>query len=361
VVDDAALDDASRRAATDPGAFWRLIAGLPEQAAEAWDAGRAWASTAALRTPRRVVVAGMGGSAIGAEIVATIAAGRSATPIEVVRGYELPAVDAETLVVACSFSGNTEEVLAVFDEAAAGPATRLAITTGGELAARAARDGVPTFTFGFDGPPRAALGYGTFPLLAILRAAGALDVDDREVDASLEALRTGRDEWGPSVATGSNLAKQIAGRISGRVAVVLGAGVLRVAATRWAGEIAENASQWAFPLALPEADHNLVVGFARPRAGVEQLHAVLLDGPVVYERNRRRVQLTADELDRAGVSQQVVAVEGTAALEAVLRAGYLGDWVSYYLALLNGVDPLDIAPIDRVKAALGGGERASTA
>ncbi|MXZ63856.1 MAG: bifunctional phosphoglucose/phosphomannose isomerase [Chloroflexi bacterium] len=350
--DDAALDDAARRAAIDPGSFGQLVAGLPEQAAEAWDAGHEWASSLTLPEPRRVVVAGMGGSAIGAEMVAALGSSRTTTPIEVLRDYTPPAMDADSLFVACSFSGNTEEVLAAFDAAGTLGATRVAVTTGGKLGKRAAEAGVPTFSFTFAGPPRTALGYGVLPLLALLRATGVLAVDDHEVAEAIKLLKRCSEAAHPDVPTSSNSPKQIARRLAGRIPVVVGPGMLRVAASRWAGVIPENASQWALSAELPELDHNLVAGFALPAAAVDQLHVVLLDGNGVHPRNRRRVEITAEELGRAGVSCEVVYVEGSGGLDSVLHAAYIGDWVSYYLALLNGVDPFEVAPIDRVKAAL---------
>lgn len=352
---DAAPERADVGAGGDTGAaaFAALVAGLPEQAAEAWDAGRAWTSALApMPPPRRVVCAGMGGSAVGAGIVATLAASRSATPVEVVRDYEPPALDGASLFVACSFSGETEEVLAAWEAAAVAGAARAAITTGGTLARLAARDGAPAFAFRFGGPPRTALGWGVFPLLALLRRAGALALGDGEAAAAIAALADCRDASAPHAPAPDNEARRLAGRLAGGAPVVFGAGALRVAAGRWAAQIAENAGQWAFAEALPEADHNLVAGFARPPEAARLLRAVLLDAPSSHPRHRRRVALTARELERAGVPREVVHVEGAGVLDTALRASYLGDWVSYYLALANGTDPLDVAPIDRVKAAL---------
>ena len=356
--DDAVLDDAARRDAIDPGAFRDLVAGLPGQAAEAWDAGREWAGSLTLAAPRRVVFAGMGGSAIGAEIVTALASTRTTTPIEVLRDYTPPALDADSLFVACSFSGNTEEVLAAFEAAGKQGATRLAVTTGGKLGDAAARAGVPAFTFAFDGPPRTALGYSALPLVAVLRAVDIEVIDDDVVAAAIELLDRCSKAASPAVPEASNLPKQIARRLAGRVPVVVGPGVLRVAASRWAGVIPENASQWALSAELPEVDHNLVAGFALPSEALERLHVVLLDGPGLHARNRRRVAVTGDELQHAGVSCEVVHIEGSGGLDSVLHAAYIGDWVSYYLALLNGVDPFEVVPIDRVKAALAAHEDA---
>ena len=174
------------------------------------------------------------------------------------------------------------------------------------------------------------------------------------VEGALRGLEQSRDAWGPDTPIDSNLAKQIATRVHGRLPLIVGADVLAVAARRWAGDILENAKQWAFAAALPEADHNLLVGFGRPPEASRHLHALLLDGPVVHARNRLRVELTARELDDAGVSHEVVELAGEHPLEALLRACSLGSWVSYYLALLNGVDPLLTPELDRFKEAMAG-------
>ena len=350
------LDDPAKRTAIDPTGFHDLIAALPVQAEDAWDAGSAWEPPAALERPRRVVVLGLGGSAIGADVVATFAATRSPTPIDIVRGYSLPAVDEGTLVVGCSFSGNTEEVLSAFAEAGATSASRLALTTGGELAALAEREGVACFRYAWDGPPRSSIGYGVFALLAILRQLGAVEVDDDEVAAAVASLREAADRWRPEVRTTDNLAKQIAARAEGRATVVFGADALAVAATRWAGQLAENAKQWALAASLPEADHNLIEGFAGPEGAREALRVLLLDSAASHPRTRRRVQLTAFALEDAGVRAEVVETHGEGLLGEIMTAAYLGDWVSYYLAVLNGVDPLPTKRLERLKSAMADAE-----
>ena len=346
------LDEPGLYPRLDPGEVRHLIAALPEQARTAWGAGQEWEIPASLHTPRRVVVVGMGGSAIGADVVAALAARSSVVPVQVQRGYTPPVTDEDTLVVACSFSGETEETLAAFG--GGGPAMRLAIGTGGALAAMAAERGYALFRYAWDGPPRTAFAYGLFPLLAILRRLGAITIADEDVELALEGLAASMRNWEPGVPEDRNQAKRLAVRVAGRAPVVIGAGFLAVAATRWAAQVNESAGQWAFAAALPEVDHNLIVGFGAPSELREQLHALLLDAAPVHDRNRLRVRLTAQRLEDAGVSHDVVLVGGETMFDSLLRACYLGDWVSLYLAMLNEVDPLAIRPIDEVKAALSG-------
>ncbi|MEX2373754.1 MAG: SIS domain-containing protein, partial [Dehalococcoidia bacterium] len=164
----AKLDDAALRERVDPSSFHRLLEALPQQARDAWALGQR-AELPSMPSPRRVLLAGLGGSAIGADVVATLAADLCPIPVHVVRNYHLPPLTAETLVILCSFSGNTEETLEAFDAVAASDASGIAITTGGLLARRAADAGMPVITYAWDGPPRTGLGFGVFIPLAILR------------------------------------------------------------------------------------------------------------------------------------------------------------------------------------------------
>ncbi len=354
------LDDPGLYSRLDPAGMRHLIAALPRQAREAWAAGQAWELPAGFRTPRRVVVVGVGGSAIGADVVASLAASVSNVPVQVQRAYAAPVTDDETLVVACSFSGETEETLAALAGARDGPGMRLAITTGGRLAEMANDLGYPQFNYRWDGPPRTAFAYGLFPLLAILKRLDAMPIADGAVERAIEGLDAAAGEWGIQAPEHSsetpNIAKQLARTLAGRIPVIIGVDFLEISARRWAADLNENAKQWAFHEALPEADHNLVSGLGAPAAARDLLHVVLLDSFAVHERNRLRARLTAQLLTEAGIAHTEVSADGGNGaqdmLEATLRACYLGDWVSLYLAMLNEVDPAPIEAIDALKASL---------
>lgn len=348
----SALDDPRLYERLDPSGMRGLIAALPDQAREAWTAGREWEIPPSFSRPARVVVVGVGGSAIGADVVATMAERTSAVPVQVHRGYAPPVCDEGTLVVACSFSGETEEALAAFQGTLGEPGMRLAIGTGGRLGEIAQRAGHPLFRYRWDGPPRTAFAFGLLPLLAILERLDAIPLERDDGERALDGLSAAAKEWGIDVPQRTNPAKQIAARIAGRLPVIIGAGFLDVAARRWAAAVNENAKQWAFHAALPEANHNLVAGLETPATARDQLCVLLLDSAALSDRNRERVRLTAGLLAAAGIGHQTVPVEGGRMLEVVLRACYLGDWVSLYLAMLNEVDPFTTAHIDALKAAL---------
>ncbi|MQC27955.1 MAG: hypothetical protein DWG74_02600 [Chloroflexi bacterium] len=340
-------------ASFDPSDMRARIAGLPGHARSAWDRGSAWPLPAGLQTPpSRVLILAVGGSAIGGDVVATLASSTTTIPIQLVRNYRLPPLDEHTLVVACSFSGETEEAIAAFGAALAVPGPRLAITTGGALATLAASAGAPVFSYQFDGPPRSALGHGIFALLAILSRAGVLPVDDSAVASTFRGLEQDAARFAPSVAAADNEAKALATWIHGRLPLIVGADFLEVAARRWAGQISENAKQWAFAGALPELNHNLIMGIGSPEFARRHFRAILLDAEPVHARNRLRVQLTAREFHAVDIATRTLTIPGDSALETIARASYLGDWVSFYLAMLNGADPWTVEPIARLKSAL---------
>lgn len=343
------LDDPQTYARLDPDGMGWLIAELGDQVREAWATGRDWSVPASFTTPTRVVVVGMGGSAIGADIASTLARISSPIAVEVIRNYTAPPAATGTLVIASSVSGNTEETLAAYEVARAGPGRHLAITTGGHLADL---DG-PCLTYEWGFHPRAALGWGLMPLAAVLTQLGVLAIADAEVDAATATLDANSAAWGTEVPAAENRAKQIALRLRGRLPVIVGTDFLEVAARRWAGQLQENAKQWAFSAALPEMNHNFINGFGLPSTGTEQLQVEFLDTPAAHERNRRRVELTGRSLDEASVANEVVLTDGAGPLATILAAAHLGDWVSYYLAMLNEVDPSDTSPIETFKERMG--------
>jgi len=343
------LEDEALRARVDPSGFHALLAALPQQARNAWRLGLD-AALPEIPKPSRVLLAGLGGSAIGADVAATLAGEACPTPVHVVRNYHLPPLTPDTLVILSSFSGNTEETLSAFEQVRAAGAQGIAITTGGQLGRQAAAAGVPVIAYEWNGPPRTGLGFGVFIPLAILRRLGVLEITDAEVEAGLETLERATAAYGLEPA--SNRAKMLASWLHGGVPAIIGADMLEVAARRWAGEMSENAKQVAAAYGIPEFNHNQLEAAARAGADVGPLRFVLLDAPTVHPRNRLRVNQTAEMLLAAGRQVQIASAGGDTPIEAILASCALGSWTSYYLGLLREVDPAPLTVMDRLKRVL---------
>jgi len=335
-------------AKVDPARFHALLEALPQQARDAWALGQSWPLPPAFRTPARVVLLGLGGSAAGGDVVTALAGLSGCVPVEIVRNYRAPRVDADTLVVACSFSGNTEEVVEAFASTLDTPGgMRLAITTGGRLAALAAERAVPLISYAWDGPPRTAFGYSLFTLLGVLARLQVLPITDAEVEAALGGIDDATKHYGLS--TTPNEAKQAAILFGKRLPVIIGTDFLEVAARRFAAEVSENAKQWAFAAALPEFNHNMLQSLGSPGGMPHAIAPIILDSPAAHPRNRVRAAESLQFLLDVHARAQIVDVGGATPLEAIVRATTFASWASYYLALLQGADPMPVEVIDLLK------------
>jgi glucose/mannose-6-phosphate isomerase len=309
------------------------------------------AAIKACDTPGGVIVAGMGGSAVGGRLAAGAIGPRLHRPLVVTDGYALPGwAGQDTLVLCSSYSGTTEETLAAYDDAGTRGAPRIAVTTGGPLAERARRDGVPVIPVPGGFQPRAAVGYSLVSALEAAAICGAAPSLRDEVEAAAALAETLAAEWGPDGAEDGE-AKALARRLRGTVPVIAGAELAAPAAYRWKCQINENAGQPAFASALPEMDHNEAVGW--PAAGgFGRFSAVFLEDPGNHPRNRLRSELTAEQAAAGAVVVERVTARGETATERLVSLVLLGDLVSLYLAVLRGEDPASIPPIDQLKAAL---------
>ncbi len=347
----------------EPGLYSLDASGMLDHAAalgaellKGWEASEDLELPVGAERATSVVVAGMGGSATGGDYFAALCAQSAEVPVSVVRGYALPNfVSDRTLVVISSYSGNTEESLSCYDDAWKRGAMVLAVTTGGQLVERARADGVPVFTLTYRSAPRAALPHSLAPLLRLGARLKLIPVDHPEVAATAtlhDAFVT--REIGVDVPAGRNAAKQLAEALAGRLPMVLGAEHLAPVASRFKNQLAENGKTLGAADVLPEADHNLIVGLATAGSAGANLSLVTLDSELYDERVQRRFDVTAGLFEESGVPVHRIRVAGQRALEQIVVGTAWGDYVSCYLALLNGIDPGPVPQIDRLKAALAG-------
>jgi glucose/mannose-6-phosphate isomerase len=337
----------------DPAEMRERIRELPQQCLKAWEQALSFKLPRPYSNIDRVVILGMGGSAIGGDLLNSLASLECKTPISVFRDYNLPHfVDANTLVIASSYSGMTEETLSAFDQALATPARKLVITTGGKLKAVAEQNKIPVLTIDYKAPPRAALAHSFVPLLGICQNLGIVSDKSKDVAEMAQILRdlqTTIDENSPLQ---SNPAKQLAAKLHSHLAVIYGAGFVATAAQRWKTQINENSKAWAFYEIFPELNHNAVVGYEFPADLAQKLFVVFLRSPRLHPRTLLRYKLTAEMLSNAKVSYEIVEAKGESALSQMMSLVYFGDWVSYYLALLNETDPYPVKIIDFLKKRL---------
>lgn len=333
-----------------------LIASWPKQIRQqrAELALRGWPKD--LGTPKIFAVGGMGGSAIASDLVCALAADRLPFPALTVRDYRWPAsIGRDALVLLSSYSGNTEETLALYAEAGARGARRLALATGGELARLGAADGVPRVSLPPGLPPRAALGYSVVSLSILLEALGDPGEGEAAWAESLALLEEMSHALAPDRPEEENPAKALARALTGRaLCLYAAAGFPAVVARRWKGQVNENAKTPAFDQALPEMNHNEIVGWQALAGLHPRFAAVFLTDAEASPRLARRIVATRALLEEEGVATHEVRSRGRSRLARLLSLVVLGDWVSLYLAVLAGVDPTPIAKIDRLKAALSG-------
>lgn len=310
------------------------------------------AGAAPVDAPSGLIVAGMGGSAMGGRLALGALGSRLRRPLAIADDYVLPGwAGPRTLVLCSSYSGNTEETLASYDDAAARGAPRLVATTGGELAERARRDRVPVIPIPGGFQPRAAVGYSLVTALEAAALAGAAPSLHAEIEAAADLAGELVLEWGPDAPADSE-AKALASALHGTVPVVIGAELAAAAAYRWKCQLNENSGLPAFASALPEADHNEVVGW-EGASELAPFSCVLLEDPFAHPRNRLRAELTG-RVAGAGAREVVrVSARGESRLERLVSLVLLGDLVSIYLAVLRGVDPASIEALDALKSELG--------
>ncbi|HEU4723752.1 MAG TPA: bifunctional phosphoglucose/phosphomannose isomerase [Candidatus Eisenbacteria bacterium] len=304
--------------------------------------------------PRRIVLCGMGGSAIAGELLASIIDREGAAPMHVVRHYEPPAwISPEDFLVFSSYSGETEETLAAYRALKPVRGRACVLTTGGTLAARAAADGVPIARLPGGHPPRAALGYSFATLAHLAEHLGVLVGGGRRVRAAADAVDAIASRCARSAPPARNPANTLATRLGGKAILLMAsARTLGPAAVRWKGQMNENAKHLAYVSLLPEANHNEVDGFVHPRPLLEGLAAVFLRDPHDHPRVARRFEWLGAYLRRKGVAVETVVPAGEDAMERLLGCVATGDFVSYYLALRNGMDPSALPGVESLKKAL---------
>lgn len=308
---------------------------------------------AAWKDYQQVVLCGMGGSGIGSELASDLPAGLLQKPLTVVRDYHLPAfVNAGTVVAIVSYSGATEEALSCFAEAVKKQAGVMVVTSGGPLLTLAKKEKVVLYQFTYAAPPRDSLGYLFVPLLKLLEAAGVLTPKEADITAAVKTVQEITATCLPTESSKTNPAKVLAYHLYDHVPVIVGSQITAGVARRWKDQCNEHGKSAAWFDVFPELNHNTVEGFHWPARWHDDVVVILLRTAYEDPQVAKRFELFAEHLVEQNILCEVVQAQGTDMWSQKLSLVALGDWVSYYLALLYKTDPSAIPNINELKAKL---------
>jgi len=351
------LDSLKAMKKYDVSDMLKLIADFPEQASEAAKIGKRFSLPESYKTGySSIVCAGLGGSAIGADIMRSYVADESATPIFVCRNYTLPNfVGSNSLVIVASYSGNTEETISAYKDAKARGARIITMTSGGEIAKMAKSDSNACVIIPSGLPPRCALGYSFFPLLALMSKIGVISDKSKDIEETIDTLRDmNKNLVGAAVAEKKNPAKRIAASIQGKYAIIYGGqDHIDCVITRWRGQIAENSKALASTHVFPEMNHNEIVGWENPKKMLKDFVVIILRDKADHPRTSKRMDITKIIIKKKAGQILEVKSLGSSLLARVFSLIYIGDFASYYLAILNKRDPSPVESVMYLKTELG--------
>ena len=354
------LDDLNRFRELDTQNMCAHIDCLPDHLESAWKVGQTLPLPASFKSVKRLVVIGLGASAMAADFMAAVVAHSAPIPVFVNRGYDLPAwaSDLETGVIACSHSGDTEETLCAIDQVASRGTPMLAITTGGALAMKMTQAGGALWQYEFEGESRAAVGWMLGLLLAFADRLGLATGLSEAVAESVENMRERVKILGADSPTVKNPAKRLAGQFIGRVPILYGSGILAPVARWWKIQLNENAKTVAQYEEVPEMNHNSLAGIDNPPPLMTKVAIVFLLAPRSEKYGEGRVSLRFDLCRKLflqqGLAPDTIKARGTSALAQIMSLVQFGTYVSYYAAMAYGVDPTPTVHIDELKEGLAG-------
>jgi glucose/mannose-6-phosphate isomerase len=346
------VDIKKLRATYDPDDMLGKVTAFPEQMRAAWEIGRGFAGDVPTGEFRRIVVCGMGGSAIGGDLLRSFFGPRLKVPVIGCRDYSVPGYLAQgAFVIISSYSGNTGETLGCYESLRGTGATLVAVSSGGRVEELCTTDGVPFCRIPGGMPPRSAIGYSFLPMTWIVRAAGLGDFDDAEFDEAVSAVEELCAMCGPE--SDDNPALALAHELNGRVPFVYaGPGLLEAVARRWACQFNENSKMLAHFAYFPELNHNEIVGWETQEALMEDAVVLSLEDRDDHPMTVRQAEVTTGIVDTLAGSVIRLSSDEGGRMKRLLATMVLGDFISVYLALLAGVDPTPVKKIDYLKGQL---------
>jgi len=348
------LDDKENALKIDQQNMLACIEEIPEQLKDCWQEVKKLIIPAHYLSIKNIIVLGMGGSAIGGELVKGLISRELKIPFYNIRDYTLPNfVDSKSLVIASSYSGNTEETLEALSQAISKGAKIIGITTGGKVEAMSLANNFPILKIKYKSLPRAAIGYSIISILGILAKLSIVDFKDEDVSIAISEMLELKSKIDINVSENKNQAKDLAKKIQNLIPMVVAGGSLIPVARRFKGQINENSKQMAFYDEFPELNHNTVMGFDFPKEIRNMLFVLMLQSEYDHPRVKLREQIIIEILGKKKIKYDAIMfTPSQSPFSEMMKMIMFGDYLSYYLAILNNVNPTIIEMIDFLKEKL---------
>lgn len=328
---------------------------LPDQIQDAWEQTEHQNNTAYAEGVDHVIVSGMGGSALGAYVIQSLAKQSLKVPLEVVNDYTLPAyVNNKTLVILSSYSGTTEETLTAAKEAELKGAKIAVISAGGELAQLAQTKQYPCYLinprYNPSNQPRMAIGYAIVGQIGLLKSFGLIDTSSIHIDQIITFLKQNAQQLMPE--STNNLAKQLAASVTDKIIYLVSAEHLTGPTHVINNQLNENAKHLTVELKLPELNHHYMEGLPHPEAAKARCHFWFINSALYTPKLQLRLALTQDVVTQNGYSSAIINLTATDKFVQAFELIQLGAYTNFYLAMLHGIDPAPIPWVDYFKAQL---------
>jgi len=342
----------------DPSGMYGVIGSMPRQAREVLEIVDRTEMSLAGDPCRSLIICGMGGSAIAGDIISAYGQDKMAMPVWVQRNYGLPGwAGPNDLAVISSYSGDTEESLSAYHQAHKQGLRILGITSGGKLKTLCQQNNNPCLMIPGGLPPRGALGYSFFGLWGMLTKLGLIKASRSEALEAISLLETLVAEFALGNPAPKNQAKELALKLHNHLPVIYSSvDSLWPVARRWTNQVNENSKMLSYCAFFPELCHNEIVGWQELPQIRQNTKIVMLSDREDHSSNELRAGIISDILKTEAAGMIKVETRGQSLLARLFSAIFLGDMTSYYLALLNQVDPTPVERIKYLKSKLGSGK-----
>lgn len=305
----------------------------------------------------KVVIVGMGGSALGARVIKALAGNELKVPVEIVNDYQLPGfADEKTLVILSSYSGNTEEVINAGEEAKEVESQVLAMTTGGKLMDLAEENDWPVIKINPEknpsNQPRMAIGYSVLGQIVVLDSLGIWRLKPELLSRTINWLGKQQKKWKKEVDRKNNPAKKLSRKLESKAPILISGEFLKGAVHVFKNQLNENAKTFAVRFDLPELNHHLMEGLGKPESLKKDIHFLLFDSQLYSDKIKKRLAITEEVILKQGYEVTKLEVEGKSKFEQVWEVIQFGGFVSLYLAILHKIDPAPIPWVDYFKKQL---------